>query len=281
MPAAPIVGASAPPEPIPAVPGARWAVVVGVSRYASAGEGMGNLPFAAEDARMFAARLERGGWSPDHIRCLTDGEATKKNVEIALEAWLTKAGRDDLVVLYWSGHGYPDPDDPEKVYFACHDTDIRIPATGYRMDRVRGSLEERRARNVVFLADTCHAGKLVTRGGERGLSVVPSVRRMQEADAVPRGWVFMVGADADRKAVESSAWRNGAFTHCLLEGLGGAADGFQSAGAKDGAVTLGELRAFLLSAMPEETQRVLGTAKHPLITTSSGDPAIWNLKVLK
>jgi hypothetical protein len=29
--------------------------------------------------------------------------------------------------------------------------------------------------------------------------------------------------------------------------------------------------------MPEETQRVLGAAKHPLITTSSGDPSIWDL----
>jgi hypothetical protein len=29
--------------------------------------------------------------------------------------------------------------------------------------------------------------------------------------------------------------------------------------------------------MPEETQRVLGAAKHPLITTSSDDPSIWDL----
>jgi uncharacterized caspase-like protein len=240
-----------------------------------------NLPFASDDARMFSESLVKGGWSPDHVKCLTDEQATKKNVEIALESWLTKAGRDDVIVLYWSGHGFPDPDEPEKVYFACHDTDIRIPATGYRMDRVRGSLEERHARNVVVLADTCHAGKLVTRGGERGMSVVPAIRSLSEKSSVPNGWVYMVSADADRKAVENSAWRNGAFTHCLLRGLGGAADGFQSAGAKDGLVTLGELRAYLTDAMPDETLKVLGVAKHPLITTSSGDPSIWGLRILK
>jgi hypothetical protein len=40
---------------------------------------------------------------------------------------------------------------------------------------------------------------------------------------------------------------------------------------------MGELRAYMNSAMPEETQRVLGVAKRPVITTSTGDPDIWNL----
>ena len=144
------------------------------------------------------------------------------------------------------------------------------------MDRIRRTLEERNARNVIVLSDTCHAGKLITRG-ERGLSVIPRIKRMQEQNQVPKGWVFMVAADTDRKAVEHSSWRNGAFTHCLLQGLSGKADGFQSVGPKDGTVTLGELREYLRTAMPDETQKVLGVAKHPLITTSSGDPSIWNL----
>jgi len=255
----------------------RWAVCVGISRYRSSGVGgLTDLPFAASDARMFSQWLLRAGWSPDHIKCLTDENATERNVRILLESWLTKATANDVIVLYWAGHGFPDPEDPERVYFACHDTDVRIPATGYRMDRIRSTLGERNVRNVVLLADTCHAGKLVTRGG-RGLSVVPSLKRMQKENSVPKGWVFMVSAEADRQAVEHSKWKNGAFTHCLLKGLGGNADGFQSAGRKDGTVTLGELRAYLTTAMPDETQKVLGVAKHPLITTSTGDPDIWNL----
>ena len=87
----------------------------------------------------------------------------------------------------------------------------------------------------------------------------------------------MVGADTDRQAIEHSSWTNGAFTHCLINGLMGKADGYESIGPKDGIVTMGELRAYLDTAMPEETQRVLGVAKRPLITTSAGDPEIWNL----
>jgi tetratricopeptide (TPR) repeat protein len=270
--------AEAAAAPAPAVaPATRWAVVVGISTYQFTGQGgLTDLPFAQDDATQFAAHLRQAGWSADHIKCLTNAEATERNIRIALESWLTKARSGDTILLFWAGHGYPDPDDPEKVYFACYDTDIRVPATGYRMDQIRRAIEERQARNVVIIADTCHAGKLITRG-DRGVSVVSTVRTMEKQNAVPKGWVFMVSADADRQAVEHSSWRNGAFTHCLLDGLGGKADGFQSVGRKDGRVTLGELRAYLTSTMPEETQRVLGAAKHPLITTSSGDPSIWDL----
>jgi uncharacterized caspase-like protein len=256
----------------------RWAIVVGVSKYQHAGKGdLTNLIYADDDARAFAATLKKQGWSDSHIKMLINEQATQRNVLIALESWLTKAGPDDLIVLFWSGHGFPDPEDPEKVYFACYDTDIGIPATGYRMDKVRQALAERKARNVVILADTCHAGKLITRGGEKGVSIRPYMTRLQKKKDVPRGWIFMVASDTDRTAIEHSSWSNGAFTHCLLEALSGKADGYQTVDAKDGVVTMRELRAYMSTEMPDKTQKVLGVAKRPIITTSTGDSQIWNL----
>jgi hypothetical protein len=57
----------------------------------------------------------------------------------------------------------------------------------------------------------------------------------------------------------------------------GNADGYESVGPKDGIVTMGELKAYPNTAMHDEIQKVLGVAKGPVITTSSGDPEIWNL----
>jgi len=257
--------------------GQNWAVIIGIANYKYAGQsGLTNLIFADDDAKAFARVLTNLGWSESHIKLLIDEEATQRNIMIALESWLTKAGPNDQIVLFWAGHGFPDPEDPEKVYFACHDTDISIPVTGYRMDRVRAALEERKSRNVVLLADTCHAGKLITRG-QRGLSIVPKIEKMHREQNIPKGWVFMVGADTDRKAIEHTSWKNGAFTHCLLNALSGKAEGYLSSGPKDGIVTMGELRAYMNSAMPDETQKVLGVAKRAVITTSTGDPDIWNL----
>lgn len=254
-----------------------WAVIIGISKYKHSGpNGLNNLIFADDDAKVFARVLSDLGWSDSHVKLLVNEEATQRNILIALESWLTKAGPKDQIVLFWAGHGFPDPEDPEKVYFACYDTDITIPATGYRMDRVRSILEERKSKNVVVLADTCHAGKLITRG-DRGLSIVPNIEKMSREQKVPKGWIFMVGADTDRQAIEHTSWTNGAFTHSLIKGLSGKADGFQSAGAKDGVVTMGELKDYMNTAMPNETHKVLGVAKRPVITTSTGDPDIWNL----
>ena len=257
----------------------KFALVVGISNYRNRGEsGLTNLLFADDDAHDFSEALKGLGWRSSHIKTLINERATKRNIEIALESWLTKAGKDDLVVLYWSGHGFQDPEVPERVYFACYDSAISIPATGYRMDRVRESLEERGCRNVLFFADTCHAGTMITRG-ERGISVVPHLQRLREEKKIPRGWVFMVGAETDRRAVENSSWSNGAFTHCPIEGIMGKADGFESMGLRDGRVTMGELRAYLNTAMPDETQKVFGVAKRPVIATTTGDPSIWDLSL--
>lgn len=253
-----------------------YAVIIGISRYENSGpDGFKNLAFADDDAEAFRDMLLRLGWSNSRIKTLINENAKRNDVLIALESWLTKVGPNDMIVLFWSGHGYPDPEDPEKVYFACYDTQLNIPATGYRMDSVRQILQERNAKNVIVLADTCHAGKLITRG--RGISVQPYVQKLKREQLIPKGWIYMVGAETDRQAIEHSSWSNGAFTHTLLKALNGEADGFESVAPKDGVVTMLELRAFLESVMPDETQRVLGTAKRPIITTSSGDPDIWKI----
>lgn len=256
---------------------ASYAVVIGISKYKhTAEDGLTDLNFADDDAETFAATLRELGWQDSHIKLLLNERATQRNIMIALESWLTKTGPNDLIVLFWSGHAFPDPENPEKVYLACYDTRISIPPTGYRMDKVHTALKERRARNVIVFADTCHAGKLITRG-KKGIAIVPHINKMHKQQSIPKGWIFMVGADTDRLAIENSSWSNGAFTHCLIQGLSGKADGFQSVASKDGIVTMGELRAYLKTSMPDETQKVLGVGKRPVITTSTGNPDIWNL----
>lgn len=258
-------------------PGKIFAVIIGISRYKYAENNLlKNLPYADDDAKALKNVLLDLGWSESHMKVLINENASRRNILITLESWLTKAGPDDLIVLYWSGHGFPDPEDPEKVYFACYDTDINIPATGYRMDNVRRILRERNPKNVVIFADTCHAGKLITRG-KRSIGMKPYLNKLTRENQVPKGWIFMVGADTDRDAIEHSSWSNGAFTHSLIKGLSGSADGYQSIGEKDNIVTMGELRGYLNGEMPEETQKILGVAKRPIITTSTGDPGIWNL----
>ena len=255
-----------------------FAVVIGISHYQHQKRNpLPDLAFAEDDAYAFAQILRNLGWSESHIKVLVNENATRENISIALQSWLTKAGKDDMVVLFWSGHGYQDPENPQKTYLACYDTKMWIPATGYRMDHVSNALAELNARHVVVMADTCHAGGLAK---TRGIRVTnPYLDKLKSESPFPKGWVWMVGADTDREAIELSSWKNGAFTHVMLEAMGGKGDGFQGAGAKDGIVTLGELRAYMQTMMPDETQKVIGVAKHPTIITSSDDPEVWKLSL--
>jgi len=254
-----------------------FAVVVGISEYSySGGNGLTNLLYADDDALAFRDTLVEKGWDSDHIKCLIDDQATKKNVEEALAGWLTKAGKEDLVVFFWSGHAYPDPSNTNNVYFACYDTDVSKPYTGWRMDKVVEAIKEVDARNVVVIADTCHAGKLITKGDNRALAATPYVERLRQEGGVPPGWIYLVSAEPDRKAIENSKWSNGAFSYCLINGLSGQADVDH-----DGNVTMLELKAYMGTTMPEETEKVLGKSSHPIILTNSTDTRIWNITLNK
>ncbi len=264
------------PEPYPvrtdsAVdPGNRkvsYAVCIGISEYAD--PEIGRLGCAAKDALDLAALLEaQPSFGKDNVCVLTDKNATRINIHDALAGFLAKADGNDTIWVYWSGHGYPEPDDPRKVYFACYDTRIREPYTGFLMDDVRRFLDENRARNKIVIIDTCHAGKVVTRA-------VPVLPKLEN---VPPGTVFLLATDTERRAAESWAWGNGALTHVLLQGLSGAADGVL--GQRDGTVTFGELRYYVAETMPRETQKIVGRALVPMIATNVADPAINNLPLV-
>lgn len=256
----------------------RYAIIVGLSQYQHSGKnGLTNLAFADDDAIAFSSALIKQGWDHDHIKCLIDKRASRSEVE----KWL-RYGPDlenSLLVVFWSGHGYPDPADQRKLFLACYDTDIPNPATGLRMSDVRHWLEERKARNVVILADACHAGGMVTGKGVGGVSATDLAGRMRPEHAPP-GWIYLLGARTGEKAIEHPKLRGGLFTHSLTQALSGQADGYGLLGNKDGTVTLGEIREYVRDKVRERAFQLNLTGAFEIVDqTNTGDRAIWNLSL--
>ena len=90
-----------------------WAVIVGVSHYASSvcyedEEGNlvydGDLDYADDDAQDLYELLAPI-WGEDHIELLLDSEATKVGIYYAIKRLAAKADNDDTVLLYFAGHG--------------------------------------------------------------------------------------------------------------------------------------------------------------------------------
>ncbi|MEZ5056340.1 MAG: caspase family protein, partial [Saprospiraceae bacterium] len=81
-----------------------WAVVVGIAAY----DHMPTLRYTDDDAYRMYAHLkspEGGALSDDQVKILIDEEATKEKIEKTMTDVFSKAGPDDLIILYFSGHG--------------------------------------------------------------------------------------------------------------------------------------------------------------------------------
>jgi hypothetical protein len=84
-----------------APPSLRWAVIIGVQDYAGNTEStQGGLG----DARAVRAALLASGWLPDHIKTVTDADATAAGVRAAFSWLASRSGPRTFSLLHWSGH---------------------------------------------------------------------------------------------------------------------------------------------------------------------------------
>ncbi len=247
--------------------GNHHALIIGVSQYQDSR--IPSLRYADDDAGAFASALRKQGWKASQIEQLTDKQATAEVIENAIRYGPDLD--DSLLVLYWAGHGFPDPVDARKLFLACHDTKIDSPASGIRMADIRSWLEERKARNVVIIADACHSGGLVS-----GRSLAP--RALPRPEDVPPGWMYLLSSSISEKAVEHPSLQGGLFTTSLVEALNGAAEGYGKLGRRDGSVTMAEIEEYVRDEVQAKASKfnLQGSFKIQAVTDTA-DKDIWEL----
>lgn len=239
----------------------RWAVVIGISDYKYDNQrdpkGVPDLLYANRDAMAFANFLRSpsgGAFSPDHVRLLTDGQATVKEVKKAIGVFLGKSLEQDLVIIYFSGHGAPDPTNPKNLYLICHDTEPdNYYGTALPMWEIDVALKETIPSKKVFVfADACHsAGIAGTRSASESASRFNEY--MRKLDESKPGVTKITASRLDELSMEKvfeGEGGHGVFTYYLLKGLKGEAD-FNT----DGFVTMKEGFDFLYDGVRSETQK--------------------------
>ena len=235
--------------------GEKYAVIVGVSRYQNSGAGLENLRYADRDATAFRDFLlspAGGGFKAQNIRFLVNEDATSENVRSALFTFLTKPRPEDAVVLYFAGHGAPDPNDRRNLYLLTHDTrPTDMGGSAFPMWQLQDVFSRiLKAKRVITFTDSCHSYGI---SGERVSAAFKQnnlvnqyvVRYAAEGDRA-----VITASDISELSYESDQWGggHGAFTHFLLRGLKGEADA-----NKDGTVTAGELFPYVRDAVQEAT----------------------------
>jgi uncharacterized caspase-like protein len=248
--------------------GQRWAVVIGVSEYKDSR--IPSLRYATRDAQAVYEWLvspNGGRFAPSRVNLLIDRKATNENIKDSLFTWLKQAIEEDLVVIYFAGHGSPEsPDTLRNLYLLPHDTNYsNIAVTGFPMWDIETALKRFiKAKRVVIIADACHSGgvgqafDVAARAG-RGLQVNPINSGLQNLTDLGEG-ICVISASRDKEfSREGREWGggHGVFSYYLLEGLTGAAD-FD----KNGSVTIGELTVFV----SQQVRRATLNAQNPIVS---------------
>jgi uncharacterized caspase-like protein len=224
---------------------ARYAVVIGVSRYHD--PRIRNLQFAERDAeaiREFLLDPHGGGVPRLNLLYLSNENATYANIHSALFDFLVKPGPEDLVIVYFAGHGTPDPKRPDNVYMVGYDTDIdRIGGTAVPMWELQALFERTLRASVVTFVDACHSG-----GAKDQLANLSNQNWTKQGYGRHRA--VITASDVNELSKEGANWGggHGVFTYYLLQALRGAASG-----KPDRPVSVGEVFDYVKGKVVTET----------------------------
>ncbi len=256
---------------LPAVASAkRMALVVGLGNYQN--EGVEKLRFARADAAAVYDYLvdpKIGQFTPEDVKLLVDEKATRNNLLAAFMYIQDNALKDDMVFIYFAGHGAPEFDreyehaDGYTKYIIPYDADPNnLFTTAIATDRLESIFAKVQAECLVFVMDSCYSGGM---GGRtfakkvsgRSLRVMADPSKELANKAYGKGRVVITAAQANQVAQEADG--HGLFTAAFLEALEGKADK-----DADGNVTLDELYKYVY----KKVARLTKNKQHP---QKSGD----------
>jgi serine/threonine protein kinase len=234
------------------------AILIGIAAYRN----LPPLSKTAIDARDLHDLLAQSGYPAANLILLRDKQATKSAINDELDRLARRAGPDDTVVIFFSGHGTQRIGGFEPGEYLCPvEADWHVLRTTAISDQeFTTALRAIRAERVAVFLDACHSGgvgqpKDATGQIKSGLSEVAYARL-----AEGRGRVVIASCRADEESWELPGMRNGLFTHYLLGGLRGAA------ADPDGSVGILDLFNYVSRQVPKHKPH-----QHPLLKGEIGE----------
>lgn len=244
-----------------------WAVFVGISDYENAEL---KLKFAVNDAYEMYAHYrspEGGAISDKQIHKITDREATRANILQALENINQKAGENDVLLFYFSGHGL-------KGAYIPADHWTNNPSLLYQKE-VLSIFDKSKAKYRIIISDVCKAewgNNLSAKSkGEKPANAKKDLNELvkkfeEQVQQIPKQnttTVLLASCKEDEDSTEYPEFQKGLFTHYLIDGLKNChAD---SDWDKDGIITIEELASYVRDKVSDHSNG----NQNPIIQTST------------
>jgi uncharacterized caspase-like protein len=194
----------------------KYALIIGNNKYDD--QKLAQLKTPAADSQALAKVLDdKTIGSFDEVTPLIN--QTESQVRRAISSFLNQKKPDDLVLVYFSGHGVLD--DRGRLFLALKDTQLDLlKATSLPSTFISDEMDSCRSKRQVLILDCCHSGAFA-----RGTKGPQDQKAVTEATFEGSGYgrVVMTASDSTQYALEGdqviSQTDLSLFTHFLLEGL--------------------------------------------------------------
>lgn len=238
-------------------PSRRFALVIGNSHYRD--ERLTNLKSSVVDAERFAEVLadpSLGAFT--HVETLIN--KTHDVIEHAIEKFFYNKLREDLLLLYFSGHGIKSQSG--QLFLAAQNTSSDVlRSTGVSANFIKENMSESGSQRQILILDCCYGGAIVE-GTKSENMVGQNVNSILSFQPSGFGRIIITASEAmqyafDGQRVEGQT-QNSAFTHRLIEGLRtGKADS-----DNDGLIDIDELYQYAYKHVtPQQTPNKSSTAQ--------------------
>ncbi|MGN0224134.1 MAG: caspase domain-containing protein [Muribaculaceae bacterium] len=210
-----------------------YLVAVGVADYPGTSS---DLALPANDANAIV-EVYKSNSAPNDLTyvVLTNQQATKDRITRAISQVFAQAKKDDIVVFFFSGHGY-------NGGFCAYDGNIPYK-------QVRKAMAKSKSNNKMMFVDACHAGGVRQEASNAEHNPVP-------ADMRNANVMLFLASRTDEYSLESRTMQCGFFTTYLTRGLRGSADT-----NSDNIVTARELFLYVNQGVAD----LSGNRQHPVM----------------
>lgn len=239
-----------------------YLVTIGINKYKNSKY---NLNYAEADANGVELSLKQSskGIFKDIVTYKVRNEkAIKSNILAALDDVKKKSLEQDMLVVYYAGHGVMSGESASESEFFVVPSDVTqlygrddmLRDKAISASSLKAYAQSINAQKQIFILDACQSAGALETVTQRGAAEEKAIAHL--ARSTGTFWITSTGSD--QFASEFEKLGHGIFTYSLLEGISGKADT-----NKDKKLTIRELSTYIENKVPELSEQLKGSAQYP------------------
>jgi hypothetical protein len=248
------------------MPSQRYAVLIGNGEFTEPQNQLRPLRCPIKDVTSLAELLVTVQHGEYAVTTLVD--ATHDVARRAVYKCLQRAERDDLVLIYFSGHGKLDDDG--NLYLVTKETSVtELPPTSFPVDDLKRYIRDSRVATTIVILDCCFSGAIEKLyKGEIANRATSAIRKLES-----QGTFYLTASTDTQVAEEKEGDDHSLLTKHIIAGI---KEGFADYD-DDGLISFQELCSYVQQQVPKEGKQTprswaINSAGN-IIVAQTGKPA--------